>query len=368
MKSWRRTGLVMLFSSKREIILFPTKKFATRSMTNTNTSETGAARALYYVAPRVAELRPANLSSINNSDSVIVKALWSGISRGTEKLVFEGQVPESEFERMRAPFQEGSFPFPVKYGYSVAGVVVGGAPDLIGRKVFTLHPHQTLFSVPRDAVAPLPGTLPARRAILAANMETALNAMWDSGAGPGDKIVIIGAGAVGLLVTSLAARLPGAEVLVCDIDPAREAIARALGASFSLPDALGNAEADVVFHASGTPSGLATALVSAGFEARIIELSWYGSAEVPVPLGTAFHSKRLRLISSQVGAVSDSRRARWTHTRRLAKALLLLVDDRLDALITDEVAFDELPDALPGLLSPRSSSITTAIRYADSQE
>ena len=330
-----------------------------------------AARALYYVATHAAEIRPADLSAMNIGDSgnrVIVRALWSGISRGTEKLVFEGRVPESEFERMRAPLQEGSFPFPVKYGYSVAGVVVGGAPDLIGRKVFTLHPHQTLFSVPRDAVAPLPDTLPARRAILAANMETALNAMWDSGAGPGDKIVIIGAGAVGLLVTSLAARLPGAEVLVCDIDPAREAIARALGASFSLPDALGNAEADVVFHASGTPSGLATALVSAGFEARIIELSWYGSAEVPVPLGTAFHSKRLRLISSQVGAVSDSRRARWTHTRRLAKALLLLVDDRLDALITDEVAFDELPDALPGLLSPRSSSITTAIRYADSQE
>ncbi len=340
-------------------------------MTSANANERCAARALYYVAPRAAEIRPADLSAMNigdNGNRVIVSALWSGISRGTEKLVFEGRVPESEFERMRAPLQEGSFPFPVKYGYSVAGVVVGGAPDLIGRKVFTLHPHQTLFSVPRDAVAPLPDTLPARRAILAANMETALNAMWDSGAGPGDKIVIIGAGAVGLLVTSLAARLPGAEVLVCDIDPAREAIARALGASFSLPDALGNAEADVVFHASGTPSGLATALVSAGFEARIIELSWYGSAEVPVPLGTAFHSKRLRLISSQVGAVSDSRRARWTHTRRLAKALLLLVDDRLDALITDEVAFDELPDALPGLLSPRSSSITTAIRYADWQE
>ena len=340
-------------------------------MTNANTSETCAARALYYVAPRVAELRPANVPSIDNSEStnrVIVRALWSGISRGTERLVFQGRVPESEFERMRAPFQEGSFPFPVKYGYSVVGVVVCGPPDLIGRTVFILHPHQTTFSVPRDSVVPLPDKIPARRAILAANMETALNALWDSGAGPGDRIVIVGAGGVGLLVTSLAARLPGAEVIVCDIDPAREAIASALGASFSLPDALGKAEADVVFHASATPSGLATALLSAGFEASIIELSWYGSGEVPAPLGAAFHSKRLRLISSQVGAVSNSRRARWTHTKRLAKTLSLLADDRLDSLITGEVAFDELPDALPELLAPRSPSLVTAVRYKDGEE
>ena len=269
---------------------------------------------------------------------------------------------------MRAPFQEGSFPFPVKYGYSVAGMVVCGPPDLIGRTVFTLYPHQTTFSVPRGSVVPLPDKIPPRRAILAANMETALNALWDSGAGPGDKIVIVGGGSVGLLVTSLAARLPGAEVIVCDIDPAREAISRALGASFSLPDALGKAEADVVFHASATPSGLATALLSAGFEASIIELSWYGSVEVPAALGAAFHSKRLRLISSQVGAVSSSRRARWTHTRRLAKALSLLGDDRLDSLITDEVAFDELPDALPELLAPRSPSLITAVRYTDGKK
>ncbi len=340
-------------------------------MTSPNLSRKCTAHALYYVAPRTSELRPASVPSMTIGESgnpVIVRALWSGISRGTEKLIFEGGVPESEFERMRAPFQEGRFPFPVKYGYSVAGVVVGGSPDLIGKSVFTLHPHQTLFSVPRDAVVPLPCEIPARRAILTANMETALNALWDSGAGPGDRIVIIGAGAVGLLVTSLAARLPGADVLVCDIDPAREAIVRALGARFSLPDALASAEADVVFHTSGTSSGLATALLSAGFEARIIELSWYGTAEVPAPLGSAFHSKRLHLISSQVGAVSGSRRARWSHTRRLAKALSLLADDRLDALITDEVAFDELPGVLPRLLATRSPSIATAVRYADAEE
>ena len=185
-------------------------------MSSANADRTCAAHALYYVAPRASEIRQVALTSMNisaNSDRVIVRALWSGISRGTEKLVFEGRVPESEFERMRAPFQDGSFPYPVKYGYSVAGVVEEGSPDLIGRTVFALHPHQTLFSAPRNAVTPLPDGLPARRAILSANMETALNATWDGGAGPGDKIVIIGAGAVGLLITSLAARLPGAEVL-----------------------------------------------------------------------------------------------------------------------------------------------------------
>ncbi|MGB7914877.1 MAG: dehydrogenase, partial [Rhodomicrobium sp.] len=153
------------------------------TMSSANADKTYAARALYYVAPCASEIRPARLTSMNISANsgrrVIVRTLWSGISRGTEKLVFEGRVPESEFERMRAPFQEGSFPYPVKYGYSVAGVVEEGPPDLIGRTVFALHPHQTLFSAPSSAVTPLPDGLPARRAILSANMETALNATWD---------------------------------------------------------------------------------------------------------------------------------------------------------------------------------------------
>ena len=180
--------------------------------------------------------------------------------------------------------------------------------------------------------------------------------------------MIVGAGAVGLLVASLTAGMPGAEVTVCDVDPGREAVARSLGAHFSLPAALDDAEADVVFHTSATPSGLATALRAAAFEAKIVELSWYGSMEICAPLGASFHSRRLRLISSQVGAISSSRRARWTHARRLEKALSLLIDDRLDALITDEVKFDELPDALPRLLAPHSPSIAPAIRYTDGKE
>ncbi len=323
------------------------------------------ARALYYTAPGTVELRLCDVSFTAKNASaadVLVRALWSGISRGTERLIFQGRVPPSEFERMRAPSQEGEFPFPVKYGYASVGVIERGPAELLGSKVFALHPHQTLFALPAEAVFRLPEKLPERRAVLAANMETALNAMWDAQACPGDRIVIVGAGTLGLLIANLAAKLPGAEVKVCDINPARESAAKAIGAEFVPPEAIRDAEADVVFHASASTAGLEASLAAAGFEARLVELSWYGTELVPAPLGSAFHSRRLRLISSQVGAVSQIRRARWSHRRRLAKALELLCDPRLDALITDEVDFDALPQQMPILLSD-SKGIATAVRY-----
>jgi threonine dehydrogenase-like Zn-dependent dehydrogenase len=216
-----------------------------------------------------------------------------------------------------------------------------------------------------DWLTTLPDGLPPRRATLAANMETALNALWDSGAGPGDRIVVVGGGLVGLLVTYLAAALPGADVTLVDVNPAREAISKSFGAAFALADApdLSSLEADVVFHASAVPAGLAVALRCAGLEARVVELSWYGEGDVPVPLGAAFHSRRLTLTSSQVGQVSPSRRPRWSYGRRLAKALDLLADPRLDALITGEVAFADLPEALPRILAPGASGLATAVRY-----
>jgi threonine dehydrogenase-like Zn-dependent dehydrogenase len=264
---------------------------------------------------------------------------------------------------MRAPHQEGEFPFPVKYGYAAVGLVVDGPSDFLGKRVFALHPHQTRFAVRKEAAVLVPDEIPARRGILAANMETALNAFWDGAPAAGDKIVVVGAGAVGLLVASLAACLPGAEVIVCDINPARASVVQALGAAFALPEALGEANADVVFHTSATGAGLASSLRAAGFEARIVELSWYGAREIGVHLGSEFHSKRLKLVSSQVGSVAEARRSRWTYARRLAKAVALLADDRLDALITDEVAFDALPERMASILDRRSQEIVTAIRY-----
>jgi threonine dehydrogenase-like Zn-dependent dehydrogenase len=319
------------------------------------------ARALWYVAPAECALNVVDLPEPGPQDCTIC-TLWSGISRGTERLVFEGRVPPSEYERMRAPFQEGAFPFPVKYGYCAVGEVEAGPAEMLGRTVFCLHPHQERFVAQRDRLLLVPKTVPPRRAVLAANMETALNAHWDAGSGPGDRIVVVGGGALGLLTAWIAARLPGAEVTLVDIDPGRAGIASTLGCGFALPaDAPG--DADLVFHASASAPGLATAISAAGFEARIVELSWYGEGTVPAPLGGAFHSKRLQFLSSQVGQVAPSRRPRWSYARRANAAMALLADDRLDALITEEIPFTEAALRLPDILSQGWTGLTGVLRY-----
>jgi threonine dehydrogenase-like Zn-dependent dehydrogenase len=262
--------------------------------------------------------------------------------------------------------QEGAFPFPVKYGYCATGTVEDGPAELCGRTVFCLHPHQDWFVAPVDMLAPLPDAVPARRATLAANMETALNAIWDSGASAGDRIVIVGAGVLGLLVARLAAGLPGSDVTVVDVAADRRGIVESFGARFVIPDDAPEAlprEADVVFHTSVSAAGLNTAIDCAGMEAAIVELSWYGDRDVPARLGGAFHSRRLRLQSSQVGQVSPNRRPRWNYRRRLEKALALLADPGLDVLVAEEIAFADAPTALPRLLTPGAAGLAPVIRY-----
>jgi NADPH:quinone reductase-like Zn-dependent oxidoreductase len=293
---------------------------------------------------------------------VRVRALFGAISRGTERLVHAGRVPASEYDRMRAPCMGGTFPFPVKYGYATVGRIEAGTAELHDRVVFCLHPHQSLFNVPMEAVVPVPDDVPPRRAVLAANMETALNAVWDGAPGPADRIAVVGGGLLGLLVAYLCARLPGAEVTLVDIAPARAALARALGARFAAP-AAAPTDCDLVFHASASAAGLATALRLAGEEASVVELSWYGTGDIAAPLGEAFHSRRLRLISSQVGKVAPSHRARWTHGRRLAAALALLGDIKLDAVLAPAVAFEDLSDLLPAIFSPDSDGLCPLISY-----
>ena len=304
--------------------------------------------ALWITGPGQSEIREVALPPLADGE-VLVRALQSGISRGTEALVFAGQVPEGEWARMRCPFQEGNFPFPVKYGYALVGIVEHGPADRLGQRVFCLHPHQTLSVLPGDAAIAVPDTVPTSRAVLAAQIETALNASWDLAPRIGDKIAVVGAGTIGCLVAWLCAQLPGTDVTLIDVHPGRAATAEALGLRFArLEDA--PRDCDAVIHASGTSSGLTLALSLAGFEAEVLELSWYGDAAVTVPLGGAFHSQRLSLRSSQVGAVSPSRRARWSHRRRLTLALSLAADPRLDALVQDASSFDTLPGALPGVL------------------
>jgi len=263
---------------------------------------------------------------------------------------------------MRAPHMGGDFPFPVKYGYATVGRVEHGPAELVDRTVFTLHPHQTVFTVPAAAVIPIPDGVPPARAVLAANMETALNAVWDAAPGPADRIAVVGAGVVGALVAWLCGQLPGAQVTLIDIAPERARLAATLGVGLAAPEAAPR-DCDLVVHASGSPAGLATALGLAGNEATVLEMSWYGAGDVPAPLGGAFHSRRLKLISSQVGQVAPSHRPRWTHRRRLAAALDLLADARLDALLAPAVAFADLPVRLPKILAPDSGVLCQLIDY-----
>lgn len=315
------------------------------------------ARACWLVQAGRAELRTQALQQPADGE-VLVRTLHSGISRGTETLVFRGEVPASEHQRMRAPFQQGDFPWPLTYGYSSVGVVEQGPPALRGRAVFCLHPHQDRYVVPAAAVHPLPEDVPPARAVLAANLETAVNALWDGAPRVGDRIAVVGGGAVGLLVAWLAGRLPGCRVQLVDLQPARAALAQRLGVGFALPDDA-SGDADLVVHASGQGAGLQTALRLAGFEATVLELSWYGTRAVELPLGQAFHARRLVLKSSQVGHVAAARRARWDHARRLQLALRLLADPVLDALVTGASPFDELP-ALLATLAAGGGAGTTA--------
>ena len=318
-------------------------------------------RAFWVTAPGRGEIRTERLAS-PSADEVVVRTVYSGVSRGTEALVFRGHVPESEWQRMRAPFQSGTFPAPVKYGYASVGIVEDGPPEVVGQAVFALYPHQTRYVVPLSAVHVLPGAVPPSRAVLAANMETAINGVWDAQPHVGDRIAVVGAGTVGCLSAWLASRVAGCRVELVDINPRRKDTADALGVSFATPESA-TKDADVVIHASGSPDGLQLALDLAGFETTVTELSWFGDKHVSLPLGAAFHAKRLTVASSQVGTIPASQRARWTTRRRMQLALGLLTDSVLDVLITGESTFDELPDVMTALASAPGETLCHRIRY-----
>ena len=315
------------------------------------------AMALWCTSEETAELRPGI-----EGDGVLVDTVFSGISRGTESLVFRGHIPPSEATRMRGPEQEGDFPFPVKYGYSAVGRVREGS--LNGQLVFALHPHQDHFRLPEANLHPLPEDVPPERAVLAANMETALNILWDSQASAGDRIAVVGAGVVGSLVAYLAARLPGGDVTVVDSNSSRQRIADEFSCNFAGPEDAPE-ECDVVIHTSGTEAGLVSSLIMAGQEATVVEASWHGDRMVSLPLGADFHSKRLRLQSSQVGSIPPTRAARWDYSRRLSAALGLLADSRLDVLISGETEFAKLPAEYGTILSS-PDTLCHRVRYTAS--
>ena len=319
----------------------------------------GQARAFWIAAPGSGEIRMERLP-FPGPDEVLVRTLHSGVSRGTETLVFRGGVPESQWAAMRAPFQAGDFPAPVKYGYLSVGVVEQGPPELTGRTVFALHPHQTRYVVPAAAVTVVPDGVPASRAVLAGTVETAVNALWDAAPRIGDRIAVVGGGMVGCSVAAVLARFPGVRVQLVDADPARAAVAEALGVGFAAPSDAGG-DCDLVIHASATAEGLTRSLELLAPEGTVVELSWYGDRPVTVPLGEFFHSRRLTIRSSQVGGIVPGR-AR-TYADRLALALHLLADPAFDALITGQSDFDELPAVLPRLADGSLPALCHLVNY-----
>ncbi|MDN4613887.1 zinc-binding alcohol dehydrogenase [Leifsonia sp. F6_8S_P_1B] len=321
------------------------------------------ATAFWVEEPGSGALRQEALRAPGAGEA-LVRTLWTGVSRGTEATVFGGRVPVGERERMRAPFQEGDFPAPVKYGYLNVGVVEEGPPELAGRTVFTLFPHQSAFVVPASAVLPVPEGVPARRAVLAGAVETAVNVLWDAAPLVGDRVAVIGAGMIGCCVARLAAGLPGAEVTLVDREPGRAAVAEQLGVAFADPDAAPR-DADLVIHTSGSEAGLRLALETVVTEGVVVEASWYGDREVALPLGADFHSRRLMIRSSQVGAVSPARRDRRTTSDRLGLALRLLRDPAFDALLTGASAWRELPEVLARLAASPGAELCHTIDWRD---
>ncbi len=319
------------------------------------------AQAFWLRAPGHGEIRQVTLPEPGRGE-VLVRTLRSGVSRGTETLVFRGAVPRDQYAAMRAPFQEGDFPAPVKYGYLNVGAVEEGPAELRGRTVFCLYPHQTAYVVPAAAVAVVPEDVPPARAVLAGTVETAVNALWDAAPLVGDRVTVVGAGMVGCCVARLLSRFPGVEVTLVDVDPGRAGVAAALGVEFALPDDAGGGR-DLVVHASATSAGLQRSLELLAPEATVIDLSWYGDSEVRLSLGGAFHSGRLAIRSSQVGTVSPARSGRRTTADRLALALELLRDPAFDALVSGESRFAELPEVMARLAAGTLPALCHTISY-----
>jgi threonine dehydrogenase-like Zn-dependent dehydrogenase len=319
------------------------------------------ALAFWLREPGQGEIRPVRLRVPGPSD-VLVRALYSGVSRGTETLVFRGGVPVAEAAAMRAPFQEGDFPGPVKYGYLNVGVVEHGPQDLLGRRVFCLFPHQTAYVVPVDSVFAVPDGVPSIRAVLAGTVETAVNALWDAGPLLGDRIAVVGAGMVGCCVARLLTHIPGTRVTLVDTDATRADVAGALDVQFAHPaDAAG--DNDIVVHTSATSNGLQRCLDLLAPEGTVIELSWYGDTEVQLSLGGRFHHRRLGIRASQVGTVAAARRGSRSTADRLTLALDLLRDPAFDVLITGQSGFDDLPEVMAQLATGSLPALCHTISY-----
>ncbi|MEM9671559.1 MAG: zinc-binding alcohol dehydrogenase [Bacteroidota bacterium] len=315
--------------------------------------------ALWHLSERESSIRSQSLPPLK-TDECLIESLFSLVSSGTETLVANGQVPAELQDSMQVPYMEGSFGFPLKYGYSLVGKVIEGSENLVDRYVHLLHPHQQHCVVKETDVTVIPEGIPPQRAVLASNLETALNAVWDSHLSAGDRVLVVGMGLIGSLVALLASQFPATQIRVAETDPTRQSLAREQG--FSLYDP-SDTPFDVAFHSSGSSTGLQTAIDAVGYEGQVIELSWYGTRSAEVKLGGSFHQQRKQIISSQVSQLPAHRQARWDYRRRKQTVLDLLQDDGWDDFLTATVDFTDVPALFDQLRLGDRSQLSWTLRY-----
>ncbi|MGP0224610.1 MULTISPECIES: zinc-dependent alcohol dehydrogenase [unclassified Paenarthrobacter] len=323
------------------------------------------AEAYWVTESGQGELRSEDLPALENKEA-LVRTLYSGVSRGTERVVHEGRVPERVADLMQAPHQKGEFPGPVKYGYLNVGVVEQGPQEWLGKTVFSLHPHQDYYVVPTCQLTQIPEDVPAKRAVLTGIVEVAVNALWEAGPRLGDRVAVVGGGLVGGALATLLRKYPLGRLQLVDADPEKEKLAQTLGIDFALPENAKD-DCDIVFHCSASNEGLKLSLQLAGDDSDIIELSWFADKEVTLPLGEDFHARRLNIRSSQVGAVALPRRHRRSNAQRLETAAAALKDPLFDTFLTSECLFRNLPDTLVKLFE-RPGGFCHLVAYPKPEE
>ena len=274
-----------------------------------------------------------------NSKTVLVKTIYSGISKGTEKLISSKMVSKNQFELMQAPFQKGNFNLPIKYGYINVGKIINGPKNLINKNIFSLYPHQTIYEIPIKNINLLPKDN-LKKYVLVANMETAINIFWDCSANKNDKILIFGLGTVGLLTAFFFKLKNYKKIYVYDSNINKKKYCNLLRLNFiNLKQAK---DFNIIINTTSNYKVLEKSMSILVNEGKIVEASWYGSKKGYLSLGDYFHSRRLKLISSQVSKIPNHMKNKYDYKKRLKLAINSLKHKKLEKLITSESNFFNL--------------------------
>lgn len=332
---------------------------------------TGA--ALYFDGDRTVERRAVDVGEPED-DELLIGASVSAISPGTELLVYRGDVPDSLSVDPTIDALDGQFDFPLQYGYALVGTVEGIGDDVdgwsVGDRAFAFAPHQTRVTVGADKAVPLPPSLPSAHAGLLPTVETAVNLVLDGEPAVGERVVVFGAGPVGLATAHVLAGFPLDELVVVEPIERRRELARSVGADTVIEPAVAGSHfegrcppgADLAIELSGRPETLDDAIDAVGYGGRIVLGSWYGTKRAPVNLGGAFHRNDVTIQASQVSTVAPERRGRWSADRRLDVAIDRLLGLDADPLITHRIPFDRAEEAYR-LLDDETDALQVLLTY-----